>query len=839
MGITELNPELYEFFTYADQFVLSQQEEVVDVQWNLLKDYTESILNCTNPSHTEEQVRVALGVLFSCKMSSSVVEYLHERTKVGLKKTFNNLLSLLNISDIHKIRESYDQLNHLNQISKQVMDVRRLLSAVQEEFRIRGLQTEINALCQIILSKDVRLRNVIHHCLNDHFVQYNNSIDNMDESVNDDGMIRIEEICGCLSSLNLLESFEDIISTILFNQIRKKINHVCKGQYEEETFSLVMEWIEKVAFTWLSRIEQSIICDSPEHKSVFTHWRSRLDFFSFEYYVNLRTTELFDMIVQFPDTVGALRDLRSVGIDPSGTRIMMHRLQQRLLHPGANTNDIISTFININKSMRLLDSNGVTLEQVSEAVKSYIRSREDAMRCIVTSCIEDTTSELYQELMSVSDETVSNDSKSQGRTIYGDGSVDGDDTYEESHTWHPDSTYVSFSDIQSQRNVNLIGSLVDIWDNIDPFVLEYKQMLAEKLMACEDYDIDQHVKTLELLKLRFGEGQLHNCEIMIKDIADSKRVYNHYSREMETEDVCDMQSSIISHLFWPNIKDEKCKFPSEIQKKRDDYLQSYQKLRPLRDLEWKDSAGCIKLQLDFEDGRSIEFSVSPILAAIVYSFQETDTWNINDLSTLLEMQLDLLKKKLMYWVNNGVLKEIATNVYQIVEYASDKYSMGGAAEDEDEGDDNQAQMAQQCIVVENYICNGMLRTFPSLPLERIHVMLASFVDDYSLSATQLSDLMSTVWVFVPKLICTNSLCQLMMKSALSLEQASVDRMCFMLDSRHICHRYSVTCPEVILILGAFFTSGGLDWLDLLPIFLPLVISSVSSFDLALVLPAQD
>ena len=38
-------------------------------------------------------------------------------------------------------------------------------------------------------------------------------------------------------------------------------------------------------------------------------------------------------------------------------------------------------------------------------------------------------------------------------------------------------------------------------------------MLAEKLLSKGDYDCDQEIRTLELLKLRFGEANLLNCEV--------------------------------------------------------------------------------------------------------------------------------------------------------------------------------------------------------------------------------------------------------------------------------------------------------------------------------------
>ena len=37
-------------------------------------------------------------------------------------------------------------------------------------------------------------------------------------------------------------------------------------------------------------------------------------------------------------------------------------------------------------------------------------------------------------------------------------------------------------------------------------------MLAEKLLAKGDYNCDKEIRTLELLKIRFGEANLLNCE---------------------------------------------------------------------------------------------------------------------------------------------------------------------------------------------------------------------------------------------------------------------------------------------------------------------------------------
>ena len=66
--------------------------------------------------------------------------------------------------------------------------------------------------------------------------------------------------------------------------------------------------------------------------------------------------------------------------------------------------------------------------------------------------------------------------------------------------------------------------LVNIYGSKELFVTEYRTLLAERLLALTDFNTDKEVRNLELLKLRFGEDQMHMCEIMLKDIAESKRL---------------------------------------------------------------------------------------------------------------------------------------------------------------------------------------------------------------------------------------------------------------------------------------------------------------------------
>lgn len=44
---------------------------------------------------------------------------------------------------------------------------------------------------------------------------------------------------------------------------------------------------------------------------------------------------------------------------------------------------------------------------------------------------------------------------------------------------------------------------------------ECRAMLSDKLLSKTDYNCDREIRTLELLKLRFGDANLHNCEVKL------------------------------------------------------------------------------------------------------------------------------------------------------------------------------------------------------------------------------------------------------------------------------------------------------------------------------------
>lgn len=77
--------------------------------------------------------------------------------------------------------------------------------------------------------------------------------------------------------------------------------------------------------------------------------------------------------------------------------------------------------------------------------------------------------------------------------------------------------------MSSQRSSDILSMLVNIYGSRELFVNEYRSLLADRILTHFNFDTDREVRNLELLKLRFGESQLHHCEVMLKDVADSRR----------------------------------------------------------------------------------------------------------------------------------------------------------------------------------------------------------------------------------------------------------------------------------------------------------------------------
>lgn len=594
---------------------------------------------------------------------------------------------------------------------------------------------------------------------------------------------------------------QEAVYETIYNHVRETI----QGEYGGDYYDDLLEWKESLV-DWVRIV---VVVDDEVNS-----WSAWLERCVSECYCRVRMDEIFDLVADYPDSHAAAIELYRVLNVTHLHRQLAHQLQlqlsKRLNHPGANTSQIIDVYINVIKVIGILDPTAASanalssvagaaashgsnvhhyhistsssvplLNLVAEPVRSYLRGRSDTVRCIITSLTDaEVGGDLYNELRR-------HDAKPLENVV-----VDSDDEEEcPDMTWQPKpplrSVAASWSQPRSSfgppptpppshgpADSDILAMLVSIYGSKELFVDEYRIMLADRLLASDDYNTDQAVHTLELLKLRFGEASMRNCEVMIKDMDDSKRT-NANIRSSLPHNPVDL--AMVSHVFWPPLQHESLKHHPRLQAQLDAFSAEYARLKNPRKLLYLEQLGTVQLELDAIEGRTVvtkEFSCTPLQATLIAHFEDKVEWTLEDLSNETGVPEHVLYKKMTFWVNHRVLVHSGgwggAATYELASPdhlaesglgfrdlvgghaggGSDAATGGGQGSvlyDDDDGlpaVSVSAQAKAEMEVYESYIVGMLTNARGGLQLLRIHGMLQMFVSGtdtkYNKTPAQLS-----------------------------------------------------------------------------------------------------
>lgn len=553
-----------------------------------------------------------------------------------------------------------------------------------------------------------------------------------------------------LNPLNVAKT--DILTSslhgALYHVIRNHVNDKISGVFNDEAddlYSSLISWKE----SFLLPLLEKIFCSKTKNHDIIVSYDQKLDQTISECYCSIRSSEIFDIIADYPDSLPAVMDLHKALSKAQKVSTIVRALKEsfrnRLLHPGAQTGQILQMYMNTIKVMRIFDPSDCLLDTAAEEVRAYLRGRSDTVRCIMTSLMDDQAdSDLYEELQR-------HDAIPLDQAQYD--SDDDDDPPDLNWTPAPSKYYQRVSGVMDNRkvdkNADLLAMMVRIYGSNDLFVDEYRLMLADKLLATTDFDTEKDIHNLELLKIRFGEMSMRQCEIMIKDMEDSKRITSNIHSMLKTRNYNDkvpkisshgkedtVNATIISHIFWPPLQKETMKCHPKIQEKLDEFSDEYAKYKKPRRLVWFQQIGQVQLELEVieEDGEitTKEFTCSPLHATLISHFEDNDgCWALRALSSKIGVSDDIIKKRMGYWVNNKVVK--VTYEPEMTYYLASHHDTDTNNNNHDFYDDEDrvlvslsGQEEEEWEVYESYVV-GMLSNLGQLPLERIHNMLKTFV----------------------------------------------------------------------------------------------------------------
>ncbi|KAI8971172.1 ubiquitin-protein ligase [Trametes punicea] len=552
-------------------------------------------------------------------------------------------------------------------------------------------------------------------------------------------------------TLGLLERYESLISSVCYEHIEAHVYGTCAKKWDESVLPKLRDWMTDKIVPWLVMPYARGARSAEEARSMLQGIGSRLDYHIYKTLCDLRIEEIFDIIIDYPDSQGALQDLKVASLRPGLEHVNMlvdrlcgrlqeclHRVDQRsqlvitlrkankkrLLHPGADTKDILTQYVSIIRCLRIIDPPGVLLYKVADPIRKYLRERPDTIRCIVASLVGDGES---------GDSLVDENEPIQPlQQMQADDYTD--------PNWEPEPIDAG-PDFRTNKPSDVISTLVSIYDSKDLFVKELQVLLTQRLLAIKDGNYERERRNIEILKIRFGEAALQVCEVMLRDMTDSRRIDQH----VQAQKPMPLHPTIISRHFWPPLQTNSFTMPGQFKEIQEAYAKEYHLFKPDKRLHWLSHLGTIQLDIELQD-RTVSAEVPPLEASIIDLFSRKDTWTIDELvAEFKSVEKTAIVKALTTWIDLGVLKDEDENRYRLLEIAEATRSGSKVPArpppmvEEPPPLTVQRQQAEQMTVFWKFI-EGMLTNLGALPLARIQAMLR-FAPGYDRTIEQLAEFM--------------------------------------------------------------------------------------------------
>ncbi len=118
------------------------------------------------------------------------------------------------------------------------------------------------------------------------------------------------------------------------------------------------QWLDRAIIGWIRLIYSTSNFDSDDSTfdQYLSNYKKQLAHFMYTYYAKSRINRLFDIVIDYPDSKNAIEDLKiclqKTNLRANVIKSLKSSIEQRLLHPGVGTCDIMSVLntLKISKS---------------------------------------------------------------------------------------------------------------------------------------------------------------------------------------------------------------------------------------------------------------------------------------------------------------------------------------------------------------------------------------------------------------------------------------------------------------------------------------------------------
>ena len=455
-----------------------------------------------------------------------------------------------------------------------------------------------------------------------------------------------------------------------------------------------------------------------------------------------RVDDLFDFVINWDKSMGAILDIKEylkvTNAKQHLTSSFSQQISRRLLHPGATTTYILNVYISIIRSFHELEPKGVLLERVARPIRRYLKERDNTARIIILSLLTDLNDETGSKFSSNSE--LSYEIASEMAKPFANFGQDADEELNwNDMNWQPLPQDAS-PDYKKSKVEDVIWFLLTLWER-DDFINELKNIYGDHLLRCQDPEYVKEIRLLELIKVRLGDDKLQACEVMLRDVLESRRINStirttintpasnslvtpdNRSKGPQTPDGRQprtprprrgtrstknatpsgpttappagptLNAQILSSFFWPQLRDDTFRVPAQIDALQKEYESRFERIKGMRKLRWMNALGTSSITLSFAD-RTEEFdNLTPWQVSVIYAFQpqpgeeaqstaakrdEGTTRTVSQLEEMLEMDESLVHQALSFWVGKSVLRFHPPCTYSTIESLPKASSKTGA-----------------------------------------------------------------------------------------------------------------------------------------------------------------
>ncbi|KEG13357.1 anaphase-promoting complex subunit 2 [Trypanosoma grayi] len=412
-------------------------------------------------------------------------------------------------------------------------------------------------------------------------------------------------------TLSLTPDLKALWKSVLVKCTRERIESL-DDDFTVPRILSCMQWKDDVIDTFV-RMALSPDPNNSDVRAEVNRWCEELEQLLLVSYGRKRIASFWDVVVEYPDSMPTLQDLRLCLLRCADDTLRSELIQtakrmlaSRLHRAGTRTEDILAILMGMIHSLCVLlsknDQSSVIFTIVGDTLE-HLKKRKDCVSAVVQAITQPSAnSVLHVDLQNYS----SND--------FAAGADGGDKENEDDALLMAGQSPVSMQDRPDVLRV-LLSAI-----SVSSLVEEYRQVLASQLLGkrMHDFDTTAEEEVLERLKCAFGEDVLAPCVVMIRDIQASRR-YTLHMKEVYQQSVAEglpqekqrdwpLSLDVLSTTSWPKLS--AC-FPSgEVQPVPDKYnphpqlssvmesvMELYKDMKANQRLEWILSQGSVSLEL--------------------------------------------------------------------------------------------------------------------------------------------------------------------------------------------------------------------------------------------------